>query len=449
MSIVVFIAVGFKQIYSKFKEAIIRKRYFSALVDSMKNAFFITLILACAACKPSIKEDENFLENLMRQQPEDFDSVLLNKDKWEVQIIYTQIDRDENNTPSFKSFYFNVDSTRYFYPASTVKLPVALLALEKLNHLQISGFDKFTTMLSDSVYAGQSSAHKDSTSESGLPSIEHYVKKILVVSDNDAYNRLYEFLGQRAVNDKLQQKGYYVKILHRLERPLSPDQNRHTEAIQFVKGDSIIYQQPMLVNTDSIFPYSISFKGKAHFKNDSLIQKPFDFSYKNFYPLTTQQKVLRALLFPESVASNNRFDISAEERHFVLKYMSQLPTETSYPAYKSDTAYFDAYCKFLMFGESREKIPASIRIFNKVGDAYGYMLDNAYIIDTEHDIEFMLTAVINTNVDEIYNDGIYEYSTIGYPFMRNIGRAIYDYEVSRPRKNKADLSAFKFIYDKP
>ncbi|HOX83272.1 MAG TPA: hypothetical protein PLS08_09590, partial [Chryseolinea sp.] len=121
----------------------------------------------------------------------------------------------------------------------------------------------------------------------------------------------------------------------------------------------------------------------------------------------------------------------------------------SYPAYKNDTTYYDAYCKFLLFGNSREKIPASIRIFNKVGDAYGYMLDNAYIIDTEHNIEFMLTAVINTNTDEIYNDGVYEYNTNGYPFMQNIGKAIYDYELKRPRKNKADLSAFKFIYDKP
>src|SRR6185436_16298759 len=99
---------------------------------------------------------------------------------------------------------------------------------------------------------------------------------------------------------------------------------------------------------------------------------------------TTQQKVLQALLFPETVAQNKRFNISEEDRQFVLKYMSQLPTETSYPDYKSDTAYYyDAFCKFFMFGESREKIPSSIRIFNKVGDAYGYLLDNAYVIDTE------------------------------------------------------------------
>ncbi len=416
----------------------------------MKYAFIILSVIVLTSCKPTIKEDENFLENLMRLQPEKFDSILVYRDKLEIQIIYTQIERDANNVPSFKSFYFNVDSTHYFYPASTVKLPIALLALEKLNHLQIPGLDKFTPMFNDSLYAGQLSALKDSTSQSGLPSVEHYVKKILVVSDNDAYNRLYEFLGQNAINNILQQKGYYMKIFHRLERPLSPDQNRHTEGIRFVKNDTMIYKQPMLVDLDSTLPYSISLKGKAHFKNDVLVNKPFDFTYKNFYPLTTQQQVLRALLFPETVAPNKRFNITEEDRQFVLKYMSQLPTETSYPAYKNDTIYYyDAYCKFFMFGESREKIPSSIRIFNKVGDAYGYLLDNAYIIDTKLNIEFMLTAVINTNTDEIYNDGIYEYQTIGYPFMQHLGKAIYNYEVKRPRKNKPDLSAFKLTYDKP
>ena len=343
------------QIYLKFKESFTIKRYFSAIIDTMRNLFIILIILSLAACKPALKEDESFLENLMRQQPQKFDSILANKDKLEIQIIYTQIERDANNVPSFKLFYFNVDSTRYFYPASTVKLPLALLALEKLHHLRIPSLNKFTPIVNDSVYAGQFSVYYDSTSENGLPSIAHYIKKILVVSDNDAYNRLYEFMGQQAVNEILLQKGYYMKIFHRLERPLNPDQNRHTEAIRFIQNDSIVYQQPMLFNRDSLLPYSISLKGKAHFKNDSLINTPFDFTYKNFYPLTTQQNLLQALLFPESVAPNKRFDIPSEDRHFVLKYMSQLPSETSYPSYKSDTTLHDAYCKFLCMAKVTRK----------------------------------------------------------------------------------------------
>ena len=66
-----------------------------------------------------------------------------------MQIIYTQIDRGKKDKDKFKltDHYFNVDPDNYFYPASTVKLPVAILALQKLNELKIPGLDKNTTMI--------------------------------------------------------------------------------------------------------------------------------------------------------------------------------------------------------------------------------------------------------------------------------------------------------------
>ncbi len=376
---------------------------------------------ACFSCTEPIFQDETLVENLMKGEPQNFEKILKSKELLEVQIIYTQLDRDENNVLSFRSFYFHVDTTRYFYPASTVKFPMCLLALEKINQLSIEGLDKYTPIFHDSIYAGQFPVKQDTTSEKGLPSVAHYVKKVLVVSDNDAYNRLYEFMGQKAANNILHDKGYYVRFLHRLERALSPDQNRHTEAVRFIKDGINIYQQPMLVNEDSIVPPWLLLKGRGYFKNDSiLVHEPFDFTYKNFFSLKDQQQMLKTVLFPESVDPAKRFNLINEDYQFVYQYMSQLPTETIYPAYSKDSSYHDAYCKFFMYGAGKERIPDHIRIFNKVGDAYGYLIDNAYIVDFKNDIEFMLSAVINVNTDEIYNDGKYEYETIGYPFFKNL-----------------------------
>jgi hypothetical protein len=383
----------------------------------------------------------------MMKQSRKLKPILKKKDTLEVQIIYTQINRDAQNKPSFKSFYFHVDSTHYFYPASTVKLPMVLLALEKLNQLNIRSLDKFTPMFNDSAYTGQFSVKKDSTSESGKPSVAHYAKKILLVSDNDAFNRLYEFVGQKAVNETLKQKGYNMRILHRLERPLTPDQNRHTEAVRFLKNDSVIFQQAMLVNEDSIRPVRKVFKGIGYEKNGKIVYKPFDFTYKNFYPLQEQQEILKAILFPDIISPNKRFHFSEEDRQFVLKHMSQLPRESKYPSYNRDPNLYDAYCKFLIFGEDKKPIPSHIRIFNKVGDAYGYLIDNAYVVDFKNGVEFMLSAVINTNTDAIYNDGKYEYKKIGYPFMKNLGQKIYKYELKRKRKQKPDLSYLRLNYD--
>jgi len=202
----------------------------------------------------------------------------------------------------------------------------------------------------------------------------------------------------------------------------------------------------MLIN-DSIVVKDVVMKGIGFIRNDTLIEDAMDFSYKNFYPLTAQQEVLKAFLFPSSVAPSKRFDISEDDRNFVLQYMSQLPTETWYPPYAKDTAYFPAYGKFLMFGSDRKEIPQNIRIFNKIGNAYGYLIDNAYIVDFDNGIEFMLSAVIATNTDQIYNDGKYAYEKLGYPFMRNLGKLVYHYELTRPRPRMPDLSAFRIKYD--
>jgi broad specificity polyphosphatase/5'/3'-nucleotidase SurE len=412
-----------------------------------KIVLHVFLAYMLVTCSPSVVEDANLLESLMKQKPDQFGRILEQRDSLEIQIIYTMIDRDEDNRPSFRSFYFNVDPNRYFYPASTVKLPISLLALEKLNQLAISGLNKYTPVFHDSVYSGQISVNKDTTSENGLPSIAHYIKKILVVSDNDASNRLYEFLGQAEANNKLQEKGYNVRILHRLERFLSPDENRHTEAVRFVQDGREIYSQPMLVNTDSIQVPNRVFRGKAYYKNDSLVKEPFEFTYKNFYSLVDQQAILKTLMFPESVEASKHFNLTEDDYRFVYKYMSQLPTETLHPPYAKDTTYYDAYCKFLKYGAEHHPIPDHIRIFNKVGNAYGYLIDNAYVVDLMHHVEFMLSAVINTNTDGIYNDGQYEYKTLGYPFMKNLGRLIYDYELKRHRPFQANLSKWKLTYE--
>ncbi len=399
------------------------------------------------SCAGRLTENELLLTSMMKRYPAKFKKVLTQRDTLDVQIIYTQINRDQHNVPVFRSFYYNVDSTKYFYPASTVKLPMVLLALEKLNRLDIRGVNKFTPMFHDSTYSGQLSVEKDSTSENGFPSVAHYTKKILVASDNDAFNRLYEFVGQKETNYELKRKGYNIRILHRLERPLKPDENRHTEAVRFISRDSLLLGQPMLVNNDSIKPSRRVFKGIGYYKNDQLIKMPFDFTYKNFYPLQEQQEILKAILFPGKVDSKKKFNITEADRKFVMQYMSQWPRETKFPAYYKDQTYFDSFGKFLIYGENRKRIPPNIRIFNKVGDAYGYLIDNIYFVDFKNNVEFILSAVINTNTDGIYNDSKYEYLSLGFPFMRNLGQAVYKYELKRKRPNKPDLSEFKLKYD--
>jgi len=395
-----------------------------------------------------------FLVNLLQQNPSAFDSILINRKEWNVQIIYTQIDRAANGRPLLKNYYFNVDTARYFYPASTVKFPVSLLALQKINELKEKGIDRNSTMITEAGTSVQTPVYNDPTTADGKPSISQYIKKILMVSDNSAYNRLYEFLGQEYINNELHKKGYKdAQILHRLEIALPEADNRQTNPIKFLDAaNNVLYEQPMQTNSTQYALRNDSL-GKNYYQGDKLMEGPMNFSKKNRIGLEDLHTILMSLVFPDRFTAAQRFNLTAEDRNFVLKYMSQLPTESVSPPYAADTAnYWPAYCKFLLLGgdpsASLRKIPGDVRIFNKPGDAYGQMLDVAYIVDYEKGVEFFLSAVIYCNSDGTINDDQYDYKTIGLPFMKNLGQTIYEYEVKRPKKYLPDLAPLQFIYDR-
>ena len=400
--------------------------------------FFISAI---AFTQP---KTDHMLEQLLLSKGSPFlQNILAQPDSFQYQVIYTQINRDKKNRPRFTHYYLNVDRNRYFNPASTVKLPTVLAALEKLNELKAKGIDKNTAMFTDSTYSGQTAVTKDSTALNGFPSVAQYIRKIFLVSDNDAYNRLYEFTGQQTLNDVLRKKGYEDVRITRRFVPMTQEENRHTNAIRFMKDGQLIYHQPAAYSTIN-FDFSRKLLiGRAHFdRNDSLINTPMDFTTHNNLPLEDLQKMVQSILFPESIPKEQRFHLTADDYKFLQHYMSAYPFESQYPTYDT-TEFFDSYTKFF-YKAGKQKVPSFIRIFNKPGWSYGFLTDAAYVADFKNGIEFMLSAVIYVNADGILNDDKYEYDKIGYPFFNEVYRIIYDFESARKKKYLPDLNEFTF-----
>lgn len=422
-------------------------------------------LLAMASCGPSKKlaapvvlpspppvvtaetPGDPFFTSLFKNYPGFIDSFLTYKKEKNIQIIYTEINRNSNGTPMLKKHYFNRNDEAYFYPASTVKFPVALLALEKLNTLKKPGLNKNSTMTTEAAYSGQTPVYNDPNTPDGKPTIAQYIKRILLVSDNDAYNRLYEWLGQEYINASLHKKGYpKTQILHRLDIFLTEDENRHTNPIQFYdNSNNLLHSQPLLFNQKQ-YAGRKDFVGTGYYSRGELVNKPMDFSKKNKITLDELHQTLTSVIFPQSVPTSQRFDLTEDDRKFLLQYMSQLPSESVYPSY--DSSYHDAYVKFILYGSEKGTLPKNIRIFNKVGDAYGQLTDVAYVVDFENNIEFMVSATIYCNEDGILNDDKYDYDKIGFPFMKNLGRALYQHELTRKRNFKPDLSSLIFTYNK-
>lgn len=363
------------------------------------------LLISCAQEKQNL----NFLEVALSSNDPKIKRVMDSINSYEVQIIYTQINR-RNDSISFTDYEFQVNDSSYFYPASTVKFPVAVLALEKLN-------------LTDTLSLNTKYYIEGDTIES---TIANDISKIFAVSDNLANNRLMEFLGFEAINQNLKEKGISpVRLSHRVG--YRSDDLRTKPLIIYLNDSTTGITQSLLNKTPERLKLLNVEKGIGYYEGDELIEEAFDFSQKNYYPITTQHNLLKRVLFPQMFKEVERFNISEKQREHLLNAMHTTPQHIGY----DPATYYDGYCKFFMYGDTKKNIPESIEIYNKVGFAYGTLTDCAYIKDTKNNIDFLLTATILVNKDGIFNDDAYEYDEIGIPFLAQLGREIYQQELNR------------------
>lgn len=370
--------------------------------------FPFLLLLAGIRCEEDPEIHDPLQLALSASEPE-ISRVMQDPEGYEVQVLFTRIDR-RNDSIIFTDFSFQVDRTAYFYPASTVKFPIAVLALEKLN--ETDSLDR------DTVYFVEG--------DTVTTTFARDIVRIFAVSDNEANNRLLEFLGQDTINTRLNRKGVTpVRIAHRL--------GVHTEEVTtkpllIYLNDSTTTPTRPTINTppEPLVLKKIK-KGRGFYEEDSLYLEPFDFSLKNYYPLEAQHGMLKRVIFPEAFPPEQRFHLSIDQREFLLDAMQLLPREAGYDARE----FYDSYCKFFIYGDRREPIPETIQIYNKVGFAYGTLTDCAYIRDTAAGVEFLLTATILVNQDGIFNDDQYEYDEIGIPFLAALGRELHALELQR------------------
>jgi len=318
-------------------------------------------------------------------------------DNNEIQLKLTVIDERKG----FKEYEYNVDSEKYFYPASTVKLPIALFALEKLNeHKNLSIDTPF--MLEDDTLK---------------TTIRRELEKIFILSDNQANNRLFEFLGQDYINNQLISKGFNnARIFHRLST--SNSSKLKSKRVDFFLKDSMISFQNdnQIVNKLNLKNLK---KGVGYINSeDKMINNSMDFSYKNFISIDNLHKIIKILFFPENFNEANRFNLTKKQKELVLKYMSGYPKEFGYDS--EEYPYF--FNKFFIYGDEELQFSDSFKIYNKVGLAYGQLTDTALIIKDGKSI--ILTATINVNTNGIYNDDLYDYDSVGFPFLAQVSREI-------------------------
>ncbi len=414
-----------------------------------KTSFFLFFALySLTACGQS----DSYISQLLLQQPDKFSHILISPEIYEVQIIYTQINRDAHNQPTLKEYTYRENANKFFSPASLVKIPMLGLGLEKLNELKKVGVNKWARMGFGADYPCQTELKGNDLEEREFPCMTRFVEGVLAVSDNDAYSRLYEFLGQRYIYERLEKKRYANTRILRRFTDCNTDQNRHTNPVFFydAKGN-ILYNQPAQFNEKPISsPLGAGSQIVKHYAQDlSEYSETFDYDYENFVSLRDANDMFVALMMPEAVAPEKRFNLNASDYKLLWYGMGMFPHEARLKKYDYKEKFFPAYKKYLYYGRKEEVIPEpNLRIFNMVGWWNGYVADCAYFVDAEKKIEFFLSAVIYTTKGKATDTEFNDYHKICFPFLADVGKLIYTHEAKRVKKHLPNLSHLP-AYKKP
>ena len=344
---------------------------------------------------------------LKNSESELINYVYKNKEKFEVQIILTELKKRKNGFTIHKK-KFNANKNNYFYPASSIKLPIALLTIEKINENPDLNINSEFSIQGDSI----------------ITTFKKEITDLFIISSNESYNRLFEFLGQDYINKKLKQKGFKdFSIYHRLSTKESD--NLKTKEINFYRNGEINQIQKS-INNKPLTKLNLKNlnKGVGFILDNELQNKSMDFSRKNYFSIEELNNILICLFFPE-VSKNKKFNLSNSQNLLIQKLMSSTPYDMGF----DKNIYPNNYNKFFIYGDKDGMI--NDNIYNKVGNAYGYSIDNAYIYNKNSDRHFVLTACIYTNANNILNDNYYEYDEIGIPFLAEIGRFLTNYNIKQ------------------
>ena len=295
-------------------------------------------------------EDFTKIESLLKQS-----SFFDRMNNWRTKVLIVKVNENSNyrklNYYHYNSVYqdsnlnTNQDSADrgFFNPASTIKVGIISLALEKLNTLKLPKESKYRAAGSTQWY-----------------SFDEDIKKILLLSDNQATNRIILFLGFDHINLSMRAKGLRYFEVNRLM--LNQGTRVNSPAFELMFERKILKTLPQTVkNKYSCFE----------------IRRVIG----NCATATELADVLIRLIDSEAYPSGVGFSLREEDRLWAQKIMSKTPKELGFD--REDTS-----CRFLH--------PLS----KKIAKAPGKLLSKCGISLFTH--SFIDTSFLTTNKGQKY-----------------------------------------------
>lgn len=361
------------------------------------------------------------LEALLAQRPDDFRAMLAAKREFRLQVLLAEPVVGKDGRVTLRRSRLG-DPRQYFYPASTVKLGGAIAALLELQRLSREQGDAFTL---DASWRALPRFPGDPVDPPWIQ-VADDLRAMLIVSDNPPYNRCFEMLSQKGLNETLWRAGLSsARMWHRLSEARAADEHRVTRQFAIQQGDTVLAIAPResgVALDNSAFDDLLV--GSSHMRGKERVEKPMSFADKNAITLEDLQDMLAMVVRPDIDLGKRGFpELSVTARAFLVEQLGAYPRESASPKY-DEKKHPDEYCKFLLPGLRRVVPAEALRVYAKIGQAYGFAIENSYVENVATGRGFFLAAVIYVNADGCIGDDRYEYEKVADPFFAALGETI-------------------------
>jgi hypothetical protein len=157
--------------------------------------------------------------------------------------------------------------------------------------------------------------------------------------------------------------------------------------------------------------------GKSQILDGKRVEGPLSFANKNAMRLRELQDTLIRIMRPDLMPDDA---LTAPDREYLQKTLGTLPSESGLAGYDRNVVA-DYQLDPLLRGIERVRPRGKFKVYSKVGQAFGFLISNAYVVEVETGRAFFLAAAIFANPDEVMNDDLYAYDTIAFPVLADVG----------------------------
>lgn len=369
-----------------------------------------------------------------------FPDVLADPHEARFQLVITCLD-ERGPAPSIRTARYRAGA-ELVYPASAIKLFVtaaalAMISSERAAHPDL-GWDSPIAACDD---AGRCRPIEDPSNRlpphAKVATVGHLVRRVHLVSDNVAYNLLYDLVGHEALHRYAWDRGLAsLRVHHRMFSWAPPRVQRTSPAFRVgVPPDALYLPKRTSALDPPPLPFETTTVGRAHIDPETKqrVAAPMDFSHKNYASLVDHHRLLLSIVRPDlrAVAALDLVETGIDEdlRARLVAAMTEDPNASPDPAYPPPHRGAAAF-KPMLPGIARRLPGAPVVYTNKAGRAYGFHVENAVV---RHEARTAaVTVSIYGNRDGVLNDDRYDYDRRTRPFLAAVGEAVADLCLASP-----------------